>query len=202
MTISGYDLSKHGQERAVVSIKEIFNRAKEHTPAIVFVDEIDALVPARDTSTEAGSQLTGEFLQEFDKIKDTPGIVVAAATNRPDVLDPALLRAGRFDRLIFVPPPEPADREKIFRINLEKVPLGEDIDLPKLASLTEGFTGADIANICRQAKINALEASLSKSSEVKVGMADITKILQRARPSAPGMVMGRYLAFYSKYGKR
>jgi SpoVK/Ycf46/Vps4 family AAA+-type ATPase len=87
-------------------------------------------------------------------------------------------------------------------MNLEKVPLAEDVDLAKLAGMTEGFTGADIANLCRQAKINALEASLSKSSEVKLEMSDITKILQRARPSAPGMIMGRYLAFYGKYGKR
>ena len=202
LTLSGYDLSKHGAEKAVVSIKEIFNRAKEHSPAIVFVDEIDALVTARDTSSEAGSQLTGEFLQEFDNINNVPGIVVVAATNRPDVLDPALLRPGRFDRLIYVPPPEKDDREELFRANLDKVPLAEDIDLDKLAAITEGFTGADIANICRQAKINALEMSLSKGSEVKLEMADMMKILQKARPSAPAMILGRYLAFFSKYGKR
>ena len=202
LTISGYDASKNGSERAVVSIKEIFNRAKEHTPAIVFIDEIDALVPSRDTSTEAGGQITGEFLQEFDKIKDVPGIVVVAATNRPDVLDPAILRPGRFDRLIFVPPPDKAEREALFKANLEKVPLSDDMDLAKLAEVTEGYTGADIANVCRQAKINALESSLSKGGEVKLEMADLTKMLQKTKPSAPNMIMGRYLAFYSKYGKR
>jgi transitional endoplasmic reticulum ATPase len=202
LTISGYDLSKHGSEKAVVSIKEIFNRAKEHSPAIVFIDEIDALVPSRDAATEAGSQLTGEFLQEFDKVKDVPGIVVVAATNRPDALDPAILRPGRFDRLIFVPPPEKAEREALFRANLEKVPLSDDMDMGKLAEMTEGFTGADIANLCRQAKINALESSLTAGNEVKLEMAEMEKMLQRAKPSAPNMIMGRYLAFFSKYGKR
>jgi SpoVK/Ycf46/Vps4 family AAA+-type ATPase len=202
ITMSGYDLSKNGVTKASVSIKELFNRAKEHTPAIVFVDEIDALVPTRDTSTEAGGQLTGEFLQEFDKIKEAPGIVVVAATNRPDVLDPALLRPGRFDRLIYVPPPEKADRETLFNLNLEKVPLSEDMDTAKLAEMTEGFTGADIVNLCRQAKINALETSLSNGAEVKIQMGDIVKLIQKTRPSAPNAIMGRYLAFFSKYGKR
>ncbi len=76
------------------------------------------------------------------------------------------------------------------------------MDMGKLAEVTEGFTGADIANLCRQAKINALESSLSKGSEVKLEMADMTKMLQKTKPSAPNMIMGRYLAFFSKYGKR
>ena len=202
LTISGYDLVKYGIDRATATVKETFDRAKENSPAIVFVDEIDALVPSRDTANEFGLQLTSEFLQEFDKIKQASGVVVVAATNRPDVLDPALLRAGRFDRLIFTPPPDKDSRAKIFEMNLEKAPLGPDVDFGKLAETSEGFTGADIANICRQAKINALEASLSAGNELKIGLKDIATLLQKARPSAPGIVMGRYLAFFGKYGKR
>ena len=174
LTLCGFDVAKYGADKAISAIKEIFDRAKEHAPAIVFIDEIDALVPSRDSASESGMQITGEFLQEFDKIKDS-GVVVVAATNRPDVLDPALLRAGRLDKLIFVAPPDKDSRAKIFDENLAKVPLSDDIDLDALAGITEGYTGADIANICRQAKIDALETSVAKGIEAKVEMTEIDK---------------------------
>lgn len=202
LTISGYDIAKYGPEKASITVKEIFDRAKENTPAIVFIDEIDALIPSRDEVGEAGVQLTGEFLQEFDKIKQTTGIIVVAATNRPDALDPAMLRAGRFDRLIFTPPPDKENRAKMFEFNLKKAPCGSDVDFSKLAEITEGFTGADIANICRQAKLNALELSLVSQKEMQLTMKDIVALLQKAKPSASSIVLGRYLAFFSKYGKR
>ncbi len=202
LLISGYDIAKYGPSSATATIKEIFDRAKENAPAIVFVDEIDAIVPSRDNAKQAGLQIAGEFLEEFDKIKEATGIVVVAATNRPDVLDPALLRAGRFDRLIFMPPPDPQSRAKIFELNLEKAPLDSDVDFTELANATEGYTGADIANICRQVKLNTLESSLSSGKEVKIKLADILSLVQRARPSAPTLVIGRYLTFFSKYGKR
>ena len=195
-------MTRRGPDAVVASIREIFDRAKEHPPAIVFIDEIDALVPARDTTAYTGAMLTGEILEEFDKIKDATGIVVVASTNRPDVLDAALLRPGRFDKLIFVPAPQRDDREKLFEQNLKKVPVSDDLDFGKLADMTEGFTGADIANICRQVKINALQTSLSKGGEAMVEMSDVTKILAKAKPSAPSSVMGRYMAFLSRYGKR
>ena len=202
LSISGYDIAKYGPSQATAAVKEIFDRAKENAPAIVFVDEIDAIVPSRDTAHQTGLQLAGEFLEEFDKIKETTGVVVVAATNRPDVLDPAILRSGRFDRLIFMPPPDAEARTRIFELNLQKAPLDEDVDFSKLAEVTEGYTGADIANICRQVKLNTLEASLTSGNELKIKLADITSLIQKARPSAPALVLGRYLAFFSKYGKR
>lgn len=202
LSISGYDLAKYGPSQASSTVKEIFDRAKENSPAIIFVDEIDALVPSRDNARASGLQVAGEFLEEFDKIKSTTGIVVVAATNRPDVLDPALLRAGRFDRLVFMPPPDPEGRAKIFEQNLEKAPLAEDVDFNRLAQETEGYTGADIANICRQVKLNTLESSLEAGTEVQIKLADILALIQKARPSAPSLVLGRYLAFFSRYGKR
>lgn len=200
--ISGYDIAKYGPERASATIKEIFDRAKENVPAIVFVDEIDALVPSRDVAKGAVLQLAGEFLQEFDKIKQNSDIVVVAATNRPDALDPALLRAGRFDRLIFMPPPDAESRAKIFELNLEKAPVAKDVDFEKLAEETGGFTGADIANICRQIKLETLESSLSSGKEIQVGMDEIMALVQKSRPSAPTSVLGRYVTFFSTYGKR
>ncbi|MGC8676311.1 MAG: AAA family ATPase [Candidatus Micrarchaeia archaeon] len=203
ISIAGTDISRMGLENAVSTVKGIFDRAKENEPSIIFVDEIDALIPERDTSNELGAQLVGEFLEEFDKLKEEgENIVVVAATNRPDALDPALLRSGRFDRLIYIPPPNADDRAKLFKEYLGEAPLAEDVDFAKLAAMTEGFTGADISNLCRQAKMNALEASISKEEETPITMQDITLLVKNARPSAPSMVLGRYLMFLSRYGKR
>ncbi len=202
LTISGYDLVKYGPERASAAMKEIFDRAKENAPAIVFVDEVDALVPSRDQASEIGMQVAGEFLQEFDKIKQTTGVVVVGATNRPDALDPALLRAGRFDKLVFTPPPNNESKAKIFEMNLEKAPIASDVNFNRLAEIAEGFTGADIANVCRQCKLNALEASLTAGKEMQISMLDLTTILQKTRPSAPNIVLGRYVPFFTKYGRR
>jgi transitional endoplasmic reticulum ATPase len=202
LTISGYDIAKYGANQASAAIKEIFDRAKENAPAIVFVDEIDALVPSRDVAKGSQMQVSGQFLEEFDKIKEASGIVVVGATNRPDVLDPALLRSGRFDKLVFASPPDAESRAKLFEQNLNKAPLAADVDYKKLAQATEGYTGADIANICRQAKLNALESSLASGEEGKISISDILSLVQRARPSAPSLVLGRYLTFFSKYGKR
>jgi transitional endoplasmic reticulum ATPase len=202
LTISGYDIAKYGASQASAAIKEIFDRAKENAPSIIFVDEIDALVPSRDVAKGSQMQISGQFLEEFDKIKEASGIVVVGATNRPDVLDPALLRSGRFDKLVFASPPDAESRAKLFEQNLNKAPLAADVDYKKLAQATEGYTGADIANICRQAKLNALESSLASGEEEKIGISDILSLVQRARPSAPSLVLGRYLAFFSKYGKR
>ncbi|MGC8587177.1 MAG: AAA family ATPase [Candidatus Micrarchaeia archaeon] len=202
ITIAGSEISKYGPEKAVNIVKQAFDTAKENAPSILFIDEIDALVPSRDKASELGIQLTGEFLEEMDGIKDKYNIVIVGATNRPEALDNALLRAGRFDKLIFVPPPEKAERAKIFELNLSKAPLADDVDFNKLGEMTPGYTGADIANICRQVKMNALEQSLSTESEVKIGMNDIAKIVQSTRPSAPSIVVGRYLSFLATYGER
>jgi transitional endoplasmic reticulum ATPase len=180
----------------------MFDRAKENVPSIIFIDEIDALVPSRDTANEMGVKLTGEIIQEFDRIKEAEGIVIVAATNRPDVLDPALLRAGRFDKLIFVPPPDAENRMKIFELNLEKAPISSDVEFKRLGEMAEGYTGADIANLCRQVKLNALEASVASGTELQISMKDMILQMQKTRPSAPSMLMGRYLTFFTKYGKR
>jgi SpoVK/Ycf46/Vps4 family AAA+-type ATPase len=202
ITIAGSDLAKAGLDKAIITIKEAFDRAKENAPSIIFIDEIDAVVPNREEASELGTQLTGEFLQEIDGIKSRSGIVLVAATNRPDALDPALLRSGRFDKLIFIPPPNETQRAELFKLYLGKAPLSDDIDYIKLGNMTPGFTGADIANLCRQAKMNALEASLASRTEVKISMSDLQKLIENTKPSAPSMVIGRYLSFLSTYGKR
>ncbi|MDE1761982.1 MAG: AAA family ATPase [Candidatus Micrarchaeota archaeon] len=202
MTLSGSEISKFGPERAVESIKQTFDRAKENAPSIVFVDEIDAIVPSRDTATERGVQFTGEFLEQLDGIKSATNIVVVGSTNRPDALDPALLRPGRFDRIIYIGPPNRESRAKIFAKNLNKIPIKGEMDYGKLSDMTQGYTGADIANICRQAKMDALERNIKDSGDVGLSTDQIIKIIQKTKPSAPSAVIGRYLAFFAKYGQR
>ncbi|MEM3554776.1 MAG: AAA family ATPase [Candidatus Micrarchaeaceae archaeon] len=202
LTLSGAEMSRVGAERAMLMIKQTFDRAKENAPSIIFVDEIDAVVPARDKATEQGLQLTGEFLEEFDGLKNDYGIVVVGATNRPDVLDAALIRAGRFDKMIYVKPPEKAERAEIFELNLRNTPYDKSIDFNKLGEMTPGFTGADISNVCRQVKMDVLERSLQGGSEELIKFDDIVKVIQNTRPSAPPQAISRYLAFLALYGQR
>ena len=141
------------------AIRQIFRRARQVAPAIVFFDEIDSITPARgyrhDTSGVT-DRIVNQLLAEMDGIVPLTNVVVIAATNRPDILDPALLRPGRFDRLIYVPPPDKEARLQIFRIHTRNMPLAEDVDLDKLAEMTEGYTGADIEAVCREAAMIAL----------------------------------------------
>lgn len=202
ITLSGAEISKRGIEMAMKTIKDAFNDAKENAPAIIFVDEIDTVVPARDTASEFGAQLTGEFLQELDTVKDQYNIVMVATTNRPDALDPALLRAGRIDKIIYTGPPNQQSRAKIFELNLKKAPLSSGIDYNKLAEITQGYTGADIANICRQVKMEGLEKSLGGEKDYRITTDDLIAIIKNTKPSAPSFTIGRYLTFLSKYGER
>ncbi|RUM46870.1 MAG: AAA family ATPase, partial [Hyperthermus sp.] len=141
------------------AIRQIFRRARQVAPAIVFFDEIDSIAPARgmrhDTSGVT-DRIVNQLLTEMDGIEPLTNVVVVAATNRPDILDPALLRPGRFDRLIYVPPPDKEARLEILRIHTRKMPLAEDVDLERLAQQTEGYTGADLEAVAREAAMIAV----------------------------------------------
>ncbi|MEM3839135.1 MAG: AAA family ATPase [Candidatus Micrarchaeaceae archaeon] len=200
LSLSGAEISKYGLERAVLTIKQTFDRARENAPAVIFIDEIDSLVPSRSPdSSMLGVEMVSEFLTEMDGIKDMGNIVVVGATNRPGSLDPALLRSGRFDKLVLVAPPNKEERAELFRRNLSKAPHSDNIDYSKLAESTSGYTGADIANICRQVKLNALEASIKSPGEATITQKDIEMQIENTRPSAPSTVMGEYMSFLSRY---
>jgi len=199
--INGAEISREGVEKASATIKDVFNRAKDNAPSIVFMDEIDGLIPRREGASEFTAQITTEILQEMDNLKRYGNVVVVAATNRPDVLDPAILRPGRFDKLIFIKPPAEDDRAQIFKKYLSNVPTGE-IDYAALAKMTPGFTGADIYNVCREAKTKALESRIETGKDVEISMANIQDMIKKIRPSAQDIVVGNYLSFLSKYGQR
>ena len=142
-------------ERAV---RETFRKARQAAPCVIFFDEIDAIAPARGSSGDARvtERVISQLLTEMDGLEELRDVVVIAATNRPDIIDPALLRPGRFDRLIHVPLPDKRARLEIFKIHTRRKPLGDDVDLDRLAEITEGYTGADIQAICNEAVMSAI----------------------------------------------
>ncbi len=202
VNISGSDLIKSGPDKIILSIKKAFDRARENAPAIIFVDEIDSLVSSREKGSEEAAKVTGEFLQQMDGLGTKYNIVVVASTNFPENLDYALLRPGRFDKIIYIPPPDAQARAKIFQTNLEKCPCAEDIDYVELGDMTEGYTGADIANICRQVKVDALQRSIKDPQSSQVTMQDLVEKLKTSKPSAPQRALSRYTTFLSRYGQR
>lgn len=165
-------------------VRDLFAEARKVAPAIVFIDEIDTIGRARGGSRSLGGndereQTLNQILTEMDGFDGTEGVVVLAATNRPDVLDPALLRPGRFDRTIMVQAPDVAGREQILKVHTRQVPLAGDVDLAALAKSTPGLTGADLANIVNEA---ALAAARQGQSEVT--QRDLSEALERTQLGA------------------
>ncbi|MEM4501242.1 MAG: CDC48 family AAA ATPase, partial [Thermofilaceae archaeon] len=164
------------------AVREIFQRAREAAPCIIFFDELDAIAPRRGLHTDSGvtDRIVNQLLTEMDGIQILKDVVVIGATNRPDILDPALLRPGRFDRVIFVPPPDVEGRYQIFQIHTRDMPLADDVDLRKLAEMTEGYTGADIEALCREAALNAARENISTD---RVYMRHFLAALEKVKPS-------------------
>jgi cell division protease FtsH len=144
-------------------VRDLFKQAKEKAPCIVFVDEIDAVGRRRGAGLGGGhderEQTLNQLLVEMDGFEGNEGVIVIAATNRPDVLDPALLRPGRFDRQVVVPLPDVLGREQILKLHMRKVPIGDDVDARTIARGTPGFSGADLANLVNEAALFAARAS-------------------------------------------
>jgi transitional endoplasmic reticulum ATPase len=146
------------------AVREVFRKARQASPCIVFFDEIDALVPARgggSSESHVGERVLSQFLAELDGIEELKGVLILAATNRVDMLDPAVVRPGRFDEVIEIPTPEEKDREEIFRVHLRNKPLEADLDTADLASRTGGFSGAEIASVCNRAALMAVRRSVA-----------------------------------------
>ncbi|CAI7906653.1 unnamed protein product [Closterium sp. NIES-53] len=177
LAVKGPELLSKWVGESERAVRTLFSRAKAAAPAIVFFDEIDGLAVARSkagggASGGVGDRVMTQLLLEMDALTPSTQVTVIAATNRPDLLDRALLRPGRFDRLLFVPPPDLAAREKIFALCLRGTPLHADVDSCQLscqlAARSEGYTGADITAICREAKLAALELAVG-GDELAVG---------------------------------
>ncbi|RLJ06765.1 MAG: AAA family ATPase, partial [Candidatus Aenigmatarchaeota archaeon] len=172
-------------------IREVFRRAKQVAPAIIFFDEIDAIAPRRglEVGTRVSETVVSQILTEMSGLEELHNVVVIAATNRPDILDPALLRPGRFDRQILVPAPDYKARLEIFKIHTRKMPLAKDVSLEELAKQTEGYSGADIEAVCREAALNALREDI-KAKEVR--KKHFKKALEKVKPSITPKLMEFY----------
>ncbi len=184
------------------AVREIFRKARQTSPTILFFDEIDALVPRRSGSGDEGhrvnEKIVNQMLTEMDGLESLNDVVVIGATNRPDILDPALLRQGRFDRIIFTPVPEEAGRKKIFEIYLKRMPLAKGINAEKLAEKTKGYVGADIEGVCREAAMIALREDI-KCKEVK--MEHFLKALEVVKPSVDKEIEEAYHQLEDYFGK-
>ncbi|MEM0010095.1 MAG: CDC48 family AAA ATPase [Candidatus Bathyarchaeia archaeon] len=165
------------------AIREVFRKARMSAPAIIFFDEIDSLVPRRGLGygdSGVTERVISQLLTEMDGIQTLEDVVVIAATNRPDLIDPAILRPGRFDRLIYVPPPDEEARLSILKIHTKNMPLGKDVDLKLLASMTKGYSGADLEALCREAALIALRRDINAK---EVTMMNFQEAMKKVSPS-------------------
>jgi cell division protease FtsH len=169
-------------------VRDLFETAKKAAPAIIFIDELDAVGRARGAGAIGGvderEQTLNQILTEMDGFTGSEGVVVLAATNRPDVLDPALLRPGRFDRRVSVSPPDQAGRRQILEVHTRKVPLAPDVDLAALASTTPGMVGADLRNLVNEAALTA-----ARRGHDRVQMVDFTDALEKVVLGTPRKIM-------------
>jgi len=173
ISVKGPELMSKFVGESEKGVRETFRRAKQTAPCIIFFDEIDALAPTRGTGisdSHVSERVISQLLTEMDGLEELHGVVVLAATNRIDLIDPALLRTGRFDQILQVPPPDKEARHEIFKIHTRKTPLAKDVSLQRLTAETEGFVGSDIEAICREAAMTAIRRFIDakeRSDEAK-----------------------------------
>ena len=178
-SISGSEFVEMFVGVGAARVRDLFEQARAQAPAIIFIDELDALGRARGAAGPIGGheereQTLNQLLVELDGFDSATGLVLLAATNRPEILDPALLRAGRFDRQVLVDRPDKAGRLQILRVHARKIKLAADVDLEQIAALTPGFSGADLANLCNEAAL----AATRRGAEA-VTLPDFTAAIER-----------------------
>jgi transitional endoplasmic reticulum ATPase len=176
------------------AVRELFRRARDSAPSLVFLDEIDALAPRRGQSFDSGvtDRVVASLLTELDGIEPLRDVVVLAATNRPDLIDPALLRPGRLEKLVFVEPPDAEARRNILRTAGKSIPLSDDVDLDALAGELEGYSAADCVALLREAALTAMRRSIDAAD---VTAADVAKARESVRPSVDPVQVESLRAF-------
>ncbi|WP_433792428.1 AAA family ATPase [Actinoplanes sp. CA-252034] len=182
LSVKGAELLSKWVGDSERSVRELFRRAREAAPTLVFLDEVDALAPARGQGTDGGvtDRVVAALLTELDGVEDLRNVVVIGATNRPDLIDPALLRPGRLERLVFVPPPDAEARTAILRASSKAVPLDDAVDLVELGASLDGFSAADCSALIREAALAAMRDSLEATT---VTAANVAAARSRVRAS-------------------
>ena len=189
ISVKGPELLSKWVGESEKGIREIFRKARQASPCIIFFDEIDSLVPERgsESASHVVDRVISQFLTELDGIEELKGIVVLGATNRPDIIDPALLRAGRFDFHLELPIPDEETRLEIFRVHSREKPLAADVDLTAFASATEGLVGADIESVCRKASMGAIREFIETGNEDYSGFMISNRHFQEALEEMKGL---------------
>ena len=195
ISIKGPELLSKWVGESEKGVREIFRKARQASPCIVFFDEIDAIAPTRGalgSDSHVTERVISQLLTELDGLEVLSDVIIIAATNRPDIIDAALLRPGRFDRLLYVPPPDKEARTQIFKIHTSKKPLAGDVNIETLAAQTEGYTGADIAGLASAAVMLALRQHIEKykdpikaeeaKGELNINMKNFEDAMKKIRP--------------------
>jgi transitional endoplasmic reticulum ATPase len=206
ISVKGPELLSKWVGESERAVREIFRKAKQAAPSIIFFDEIDSIAPVRGGGygdSHVTERVISQLLTEMDGLEELRGVVVIAATNRPDIIDPALLRPGRFDKLLYVPPPEIKARKEILKIHLKNKPLAEDVDIEELSKGTEGYTGADLAAVCNTAVMLAIREHIMENKNpdeakknvksIKVCRRHFKEALKKVKP-----ISQRELEMYKK----
>ncbi|MER7166551.1 AAA family ATPase [Micromonospora sp. NPDC000207] len=182
LSVKGAELLSKWVGESERAVRELFRRAREAAPTLVFLDEVDALAPTRGQATDGGTtdRVVAALLTELDGVESLRNVVVVGATNRPDLIDPALLRPGRLERLVYVPPPDAEARVEILKAASRNVPLADDVDLSALAEELDGFSAADCAALVREAALAAMRESLTAST---VTAEHVATARRQVRPS-------------------
>ena len=189
ISIKGPELLSKWVGESEKGVREIFRKARQAAPCIIFLDEVDALVPRRgsgDSGTHVTENVVSQILTEIDGLEELNNVLIVGATNRLDIVDEALLRPGRFDRIIEVTNPDAKGREHIFKIHTKNKPLAQDVDVKKLVELTNGFSGAEISAVASRAAISALKRYVNGKAknvkEIKISQDDLVDAIDKVRP--------------------
>ncbi|MFO7968187.1 MAG: CDC48 family AAA ATPase [Archaeoglobaceae archaeon] len=194
ITVKGSELLSKWLGESEKAVREIFKKAKQVSPCIVFFDELDATAQTRGTgeSSRAVERVVNQLLIEIDGLEELEDVMIVGATNRPDILDKALLRPGRFDRLVFVRAPGRTSRKAIINVHLKGMPVAEDVDLEELADITEGYVGADIEAVAREAVMLAFREDIDTE---EIEMRHFMDSLKKVRPSVDESIINFYGSF-------
>ncbi|TXT59795.1 MAG: Cell division cycle protein [Promethearchaeota archaeon] len=192
ISIKGPEIFSKWVGESEKAVREIFRKARQAAPSIIYFDEIDAITSGRGQAdgTHTFASIVNQILVEMDGIENRKGIVTIASTNRPDIVDPAFLRPGRFDRLIYVKAPDEESRIKILEVHTQSMPLAPEISLKKIAQQTDGFSGADLENLCREAGMEAIREKMAELETIE--LKHFEKAMTKIKSTLPQSIVDRY----------
>jgi transitional endoplasmic reticulum ATPase len=201
ISIKGPELFSKWVGESEKAIREVFRKGRTAAPSIVFFDELDSIAPSRGAGfgdSGASERVISQLLTEMDGIESLLNVVIIGATNRPDIIDPAILRPGRFDKLIYVPAPDYTTRLQILKIHSRNMPLAPDVDLDQISKQATGYSGADLEAVCREAGLISLRRDIETKS---VTSEDFRDALERVKPSVPPDMENWYQGFRKRFKK-